>query len=40
MTLSLGSFTVLVGGAVLVTALAPIYLLGLWLRDLRGEELW
>jgi hypothetical protein len=40
MTISLGTFTVLVGGALLVTALAPIYLLVLWVRDWKRRGLW
>lgn len=40
MTISLGTFTVLVGGALLVTALAPIYLLVLWVRDWKRRALW
>ncbi len=40
MTISLGTFTVLVGGALLVTMLAPIYLLVLWVRDWKRRGLW
>jgi hypothetical protein len=40
MIASVDFLTILVGGATLLLALAPLVLLLLWLRDARKGELW
>jgi len=40
MTISVTALTVLVGAAMLVTALAPVALTILWIRDLLRKQLW
>ena len=40
MTASIGFLTILVGGATLLLAFAPLVLLLLWFRDARKGELW
>lgn len=40
MTASVGFLTVLIGGAAILVALAPLVLLLLWLRDVRRGDLW
>lgn len=40
MTASLGLLSVLVGTAVLVTAVSPVVLIILLIRDWKGKKLW
>jgi len=40
MTASVGFLSVLVTAATVVTTLAPLVLVALWVRDLRRGDLW
>lgn len=40
MTISLSTFTWLVGGATLITVLTPLILMILWFRDWIKGQLW